>query len=121
MRPLQPESLVTNIAPEDISNHTLLIGRLIELAALRYTPAGIPVLNFRIAHESQQIEAGVKRSVDCEVSAVLLGTAAQLLAGAKPGDMLKLNGFLAAKSLKSRTLVLHVNEFEFLEGNQHGI
>ncbi len=116
---LPPETAI--FAPDDISNHTLLIGRLIELTALRYTPAGIPVLNFRIAHVSQQIEAGVKRNVDCEISAVILGTNAQLLTGAKLGDELKLTGFLAAKSLKSRTLVLHVNEIEFLEGNQHGI
>jgi primosomal replication protein N len=88
---------------------------------LRYTPAGIPVLNFRIDHSSQQIEAEVSRTVDCEMSAVVLGVTAQLLTGAKPGDMLHLSGFLAAKSLKSRTLVLHVNEIEFLEGNQHGI
>jgi primosomal replication protein N len=79
------------------------------------------VLNFRVAHTSQQVEAGVERAVDCEISAVILGVTAQLLTGAKLGDMLRLTGFLAAKSLKSRTLVLHVNEIEFLEGNQHGI
>ncbi len=53
--------------------------------------------------------------------AVALGQIALLMAGAKPGDNVRLTGFLAAKSLKSRTLVLHVNEIEFLEGNQNGI
>ncbi|MBV2234745.1 MAG: primosomal replication protein N [Sterolibacterium sp.] len=102
-------------------NCTRLTGQLLELNTLRYTPAGIPVLNFRIAHSSQQIEAGRPRTVDCEVSAVILGPNAQLMTGAKPGDAVRLSGFLAAKSLKSRTLILHVNEIEFLEGNQNGI
>lgn len=99
----------------------MLTGKLLELAALRYTPAGIPALNFRIAHRSQQIEAGGRRQVECEMQALALGQAALLLAGAKPGEALRLSGFLAAKSLKSRTPVLHVNEIEFLEGIDHGI
>ncbi|MBI5922045.1 MAG: primosomal replication protein N [Betaproteobacteria bacterium] len=99
----------------------MLTGKLLELAALRYTPAGIPALNFRIVHHSQQVEAGSPRLVECEMPALALGQTALLLAGAKPGDALRLTGFLAAKSLKSRTPVLHVNEIEFLEGIDHGI
>ncbi|KYC29538.1 prepilin peptidase [Sterolibacterium denitrificans] len=99
----------------------MLTGRLLELSALRYTPAGVPVLGFRIAHSSQQSEADVERAVGCEISAVALGPNAQLMAGAKPGEAVRLTGFLAAKSLKSRSLILHVNEIEFLEGNQNGI
>ena len=99
----------------------MLEGSLLELAALRYTPAGIPALNFRIAHASAQTEAGVNRQVECEMACVALGQMAQLLVGAKPGDALRLSGFLSAKSLKSRTLVLHVNAIEFLEGMNHGI
>ncbi len=92
------------------------MGSLIELAALRYTPAGIPALNFRIAHRSTQEEAGAQRTVECEMACVALGPTAQLLAGAKPGDGVKLGGFLAAKSLKSRIPILHVDTIEFLEG-----
>ena len=99
----------------------MLAGSLLELAGLRYTPAGIPALNFSIAHASKQTEAGVERQVDCEMACVALGSAAQLLAGAKPGDGLRVSGFLSAKSLKSRTPVLHVNAIEFLEGMDHGI
>ena len=52
---------------------------------------------------------------------VAMGQMAQLLAAARPGDALRLTGFLSAKSLKSRTPVLHVNAIEFLEGMNHGI
>jgi primosomal replication protein N len=99
----------------------VLAGRLLEVASLRYTPAGIPALNFRMAHASEQTEAGVSRQVECEMACVALGQMAQLLAGAKPGDALRLTGFLSARSLKSRTLVLHVNAIEFLEGIDHGV
>jgi len=78
-------------------------------------------MNFRIDHASEQSEAGVRRQVECEMACVALGQMAQLLAGAKPGDVLRLTGFLSAKSLKSRTPVLHVNAIEFLEGMNHGV
>ena len=45
-----------------LDNQFVLSGKLIELDALRYTPAGIPVVNFRLSHESEQIEAGAKRA-----------------------------------------------------------
>lgn len=118
MPPLTPPEPELASRPD---NRTILAGRLLELSALRYTPAGVPVLGFRIAHSSQQSEADVERAVDCEISAVALGPNAQLMAGAKPGEAVRLTGFLAAKSLKSRSLILHVNEIEFLEGNQNGI
>ena len=102
-------------------NLSVLAGCVLELAALRFTPAGVPALNFRIAHASTQTEAGAERQVNCEMACVALGPTAQLLAGAKPGDGLRVTGFLSAKSLKSRTPVLHVNTVEFLEGINHGI
>ena len=81
--------------------------------SLRYTPAGIPVLNFKIQHESEQIEAGFKRSVQCEIPALAMAQTAQLISAVKLGEQLKLEGFLVAKSLKRAQAVLHVNQVEF--------
>ena len=61
------------------------------------------------------------RRVECETACVALGSPAGLLAVAKLGDRLCLEGFLAAKSLKNRAVVLHVKEIEFQEGNGNGI
>jgi len=102
-------------------NELTITGSIIELAPLRHTPAGVPVLNFRIAHASEQIEAGLSRKVECELQAVSLGQAAILLRGAKPGDGVKLSGFLAAKTTQSKQPVLHVEHIEFLEGMNHGV
>ena len=79
------------------------------------------MLNFRIAHASEQIEAGLLRKVECELQAVALGQTALLLRGAKPGDGVEMNGFLAAKSTQSKQPVLHVERIEFLEGMNHGV
>jgi primosomal replication protein N len=105
----------------DADNGLVLSGSIIEMAPLRHTPAGVPVLNFRIGHASEQTEAGLSRRVEVELAAVALGQTAILLAGAKPGERVRAGGFLAAKSAKSRQPVLHVERIEFVEGTNHGI
>jgi primosomal replication protein N len=97
-------------------NQVTVSGRLIELDALRHTPAGVPVLKFRLQHDSLQTEAGGERKVSCEIAAVAFEREAKLLAAAKLGSSVKVNGFLAAKSRSSRTLLLHATQIEFAEG-----
>ena len=90
---------------------------LTELQALRYTPAGVPVVEFRLAHESQCAEAGVQRKVNAEIDAVAFEAQARLLAAGPMGRLLKAEGFLCAKNRRSRKPVLHVTNIEFIEGN----
>ena len=61
------------------------------------------------------MEAGQARRVECEIACVSLGTTAQFLSGSAPGSGLKVSGFLAARSLKQKTPVLHVTAIEFTE------
>jgi len=98
-------------------NRVELVGSLIERLALRYTPAGVPVTECRIRHESEQIEAGSPRRVECEIPAIGLGDPAKWLQAATPGAEIRVAGFLAAKSRNSKQLVLHIERIEFLEGN----
>ncbi len=95
----------------------MLAGNLSDLAALRYTPAGIPVVNFRLSHASEQIEAGAKRAVACEVAGLAFEREARLMAAARPGMQVKVTGFLAGKSRDSKQLVLHATHIEFVEGD----
>lgn len=96
-------------------------GCIVELERLRYTPAGVPALNFRLEHNSEQWEADQLRRVECELPAVVIGTQAHLLAASRPGERIRVQGFIAARSLKSRQPVLHVTDIEFLIGNTNGI
>jgi len=97
-----------------------LSGQLLAKSALRHTPSGVPVLEFSLGHQSRQEEAGTVWQVGCEIACIVLGTPAGLLNAAGLGERLMVKGFLAAKSLKSRTPVLHVKEIEFQEGNENG-
>jgi len=83
---------------------------VVQIEPLRYTPAGIPLLSVILRHASEQTEAGMKRKVECEVNAVLLGELA--LKGLKPGAQITAQGFLARRSLKSTQLVMHINDIK---------
>lgn len=97
------------------SNRLVLAGEVTEVAELRYTPAGIPLLAFTIKHDSQQIEAGMKRQVECEVPAIAMANLAERARGMVQGSNVRVSGFLSKKSLNSRQLVLHINELEIIE------
>jgi primosomal replication protein N len=102
-------------------NEVCLSGTLVARDELRFTPAGVPVLEFRIRHASRQTEAGLARQVECELGAVALGPAGRLIAAAPFGIGMTVTGFLAARSARSRTPVLHVSTIEFVEGTNDGI
>ena len=97
------------------SNRLVLAGEVTEVAGLRYTPAGIPLLAFSLKHASQQNEAGMKRLVECEVPAVAMAQLAEQARELKPGSRARVAGFLARKSLNSRQLILHINALEIIE------
>ncbi len=98
-------------------NALVLDGVIAELGVLRRTPAGVAVLEFRVEHESRQVEAGIERDVRCEINARVLGEAALPLQSLRPGNRVALTGFLAARSARHKGLVMHVNTIEILEGN----
>ncbi len=90
-------------------NQITICGKISKLSALRYTPAGVAVIEFGITHTSNQIEAGKPRKVICDISAVALAQIAAIISELKPGTLVKLTGFLAKKSQMSLQLVLHVD------------
>ena len=77
---------------------------------LRYSPAGIPILNCRLAHQSEQIEGGIARRVNCEIPAVAIGEVAKSLAAKEPETEWQFSGFLATKR-RYEIAELHVVEF----------
>jgi primosomal replication protein N len=91
-------------------------GKIVELGALRYTPAGVPVVEFKLDHESEQDEAGAKRKVQAEISAVAFESQARLVSQRNMGSEVRLEGFLSARTKRSKKLVLHVTNIEFSEG-----
>jgi primosomal replication protein N len=99
------------------ANKVEISGVITELKSLRYTPAGVPVVEFRLRHESERAEAGAQRKVNAEIEAVAFEAQARLLAAGPMGRLLKAEGFLCAKNRQSKKPVLHVTNIEFIEGN----
>jgi primosomal replication protein N len=91
-------------------NKLVIQAEVVQIEPLRYTPAGIPLLSVVLRHVSEQIEAGMKRKVECDVNAVVLGDLA--LKGLKQGVQVVAQGFLAKRSLKSTQLVMHINDIK---------
>lgn len=97
------------------SNRLVLTGEVTEVAELRYTPAGIPLISFTLKHSSLQTEAGMQRKVECEIPAIAMAKSAEQAGELKVGSVANVAGFLAKRSLNSRQLILHINELEIIE------
>ena len=91
-------------------NQVLLSACIAEASVLRYTPAGLPALNFRLEHESQIEEAGQQRQVKLAVKAVAFGSLAETLVKQPIGSPWRFSGFLATPR-NGKHPVLHVQSF----------
>ncbi len=89
----------------------MLAARVVERRALRYTPAGLPALDFELKHESEASEDGQPRKVSLQLRALAIGRIAQPLAALELGSAGSFGGFLAA-ARNGRGLRFHVTDFE---------
>lgn len=93
-------------------NQARLSGSLLEKKAKRYTPAGLPVVEALLSHESTVTEAGLSRQVAMEVRLKAIGQIAERLERVSLGKKLNVEGFLAPARLASRQLNVHVTNFD---------
>lgn len=94
-------------------NEVIMSGVIRDMHALRFTPAGVPVAEFRLQHESMQREAGHTRRVALDLPTIAFGSVAQQLVATLPPGEVTARGFLALRSQRSAQLVLHANTIEF--------
>jgi primosomal replication protein N len=99
-----------------LQNQLVLTATVDREEVLRYSPAGLPVLEMWLRHHSRQTEAGIERDVNCEVQAVLIGDSAKAFSGKLSGNAVTLTGFLCQRSMKNPRLVLHIEHVEFVKG-----
>ena len=91
-------------------NRLVLLAEMVERGAARYTPAGLPVCEFSLKHESQVTEASQPRKVSMEIRAVGIGDIAKLLQRMDIGTRGSFAGFLTNQR-NGRGIVFHVTEF----------
>ena len=94
------------------TNLLVIDGEVIQIETLRYTPAGIALMSFVVRHLSEQVEAGMQRRVECDVNAMVMGPLAEKSQSIKVGELIKVSGFIAKRSLKSTQLVMHINTLD---------
>jgi primosomal replication protein N len=91
-------------------NQLVLSARIAQAGVLRYTPAGLPALDFSLEHESEITEAGQPRQVKAAVKAVAFGSIAETLGRQLIGSSWNFTGFLATPR-NGKYPVLHIQSF----------
>lgn len=71
----------------------------------------MPIVNAVLQHRSQQMEAGIARLSEFEVSAVAAGEISNRFSQAPLGGVYQFTGFLNKKSRNSKSLVFHIIDF----------
>ena len=90
-------------------NRLLLSAQLVERAALRYTPAGLPALDMSLKHESELVHLGHPRKVALEIRARAVGAITEPLGRAELGSHYGFVGYLGPQR-NGRGVVFHVVE-----------
>ncbi len=96
-------------------NQLRLTATLVEREALRYTPAGVPVVNCILQHAGETLEAETPRQVEFAIVAMGIGAIGQQLERLPLDTLLDCEGFLARKHRNSRTLVFHITRCKAFE------
>ncbi len=91
-------------------NRLQLQAVVVQVQSLRYTPAGIPVLNLVLEHESQQTELDTPRTVKLQLKAVAFGALAEALQKQALNDAGHFDGFLAS-ARTGKGVVFHIQAF----------
>ena len=92
-------------------NRLVLSASLVERAALRYTPAGLPALDLSLKHESEVSEDGKPRKVFMEMKAVAIGAVTKQLLVLELGSMGLYGGFITS-ARNGRGLSFHITSVE---------
>ena len=93
-------------------NHFTLTAILVSKDAIRFTPAGIPVMHCQLEHSGQANEVGVARKIQMSVEALAIGPIQKDLEQMDLGAQAVFGGFLAPKTLRNQRLVFHITHIQ---------
>ncbi len=92
---------------------------MVERGRLRYTPAGVEVLDLRLTHASTQHVGTQAQHIELDLQGVAFAEIACKLQYVEAGQTLRLAGFLMPNRRGSRTLKLNITEW--IEEPEHGL
>ncbi len=91
-------------------NALQLSATVIQVQSLRYTPAGVPVINLLLEHESVAMELGTPRQVKLQLRAMAFGADAETLSRQGLDLVGQFHGFLT-NARTSKGVVFHIQDF----------
>jgi primosomal replication protein N len=91
-------------------NQLVLTACLVEVSPLRYTPAGLPALNFSLESDTEVQEMSATRQVKVSLKALAIGHLAESIGKQAVGSVWKFTGFLGA-ARQGKNVVFHIQEF----------
>ncbi len=89
-------------------NQLILDGTVVDLDEIRFTPAQIPVRNFKI-HFKDLTKLTLHKHVEFEINALMVGDLTKK--EIKEQMLYKFHGFLDRRSQKSNQIIFHVQEY----------
>jgi primosomal replication protein N len=92
------------------ANRFHLSAQVVQVQPLRYTPAGIPVVNLLLEHESTVTELDTPRLVKLQLRAVAFGAQAEILARQGLDADCEFHGFMT-NARNGKGLVFHIQDF----------
>jgi len=81
-------------------NRLELIAQIASMSILRYSPVGIPVLDFMLLHDSTVVEANEPRKIQLEMKSIAIGSLAERVQGFELGSIWSFDGFLGSSKNK---------------------
>ena len=91
-------------------NQLDLTATVVQAQSLRYTPAGVPVVNLVLEHGSTKNELDTPRLVKLQLKAVAFGSLAETLARQGLESVCRFHGFLA-NARNGKGVVFHIQSF----------
>jgi len=88
-----------------------LTARIAEISDIRYSPAGQPVVDVKLEHESTIEESGIPRKVHLSLKSVVIGKTAEHVAKQAVGSSWSFTGFLASAK-NSKSMVFHIQSIQ---------
>lgn len=95
-------------------NKLVLNGQVINITPLRYTPAGVPVVEFDLDHESEVMESDIVRLLKFEMVVMLMGDMALMNKHLKLGQAVEVEGFMAPARKNSPRFKLHAQQLRLI-------
>jgi primosomal replication protein N len=92
-------------------NLVQLHARVVEISSVRYSPAGLPLIDVLVEHESTLEEAGNPRQIHLRLKSLAMGAEAEKICRLELQSQWEFTGFLAS-SKNSKSVVFHIQSFQ---------